>query len=192
MPLGGQFEPAAVPRCEAVLAIAKRALSEHARLAYAMREPLPVFMPVRAREKPRRWHAFSEEPFSLVPRKEPGAVTGPIRVQRSGRYAVWLQGSFSRPVEVDLDGHRVGTATYQVGPPGQYVPFGQREVPAGTHEISIRVPAESFAPGTRLMNQAFGPLVLAADTGVVPVAEVDPARARALCGRSLDWIEVVR
>jgi hypothetical protein len=65
-------------------------------------------------------------------------------------------------------------------------------LPAGTHEISIRVPRENFAPGARRINQVFGPLVFAPPSATVPVVEIDPAHARALCGRSLDWIEIVR
>jgi hypothetical protein len=149
-------------------------------------------MPALQQGLPPKWYRYTEEPLSLVPRKEPGAATGGLDVPRSGRYELWLQGSFSRVVQVRIDGRRVATATYALGAPGQYTPLGEHYLQEGAHEISIRVPPENFAPGARRINQVFGPLVLAPPGGTVPVAEVDPAHARALCGRSLDWIEIVR
>ena len=53
--------------------------------------------------------------------------------------------------------------------------------------------ATSLAPAERLVDQTIGPLMLApaGDRGP-PLREVAPAHASTLCGRYLDWIEIVR
>jgi hypothetical protein len=72
------------------------------------------------------------------------------------------------------------------------VPIGELSLRAGTHKISIVVPVKSLAPGVTLANQTLGPLTLAPVADTEAVDEVDPADARSLCGRPLDWIEIVR
>jgi hypothetical protein len=117
---------------------------------------------------------------------------GRVQVQASGRYEAWLQGSFSEPVQVWIDGRKIGSASYELGPPGQSTEIGELELRAGTHRISIVVPHKGLAPGVTLANQTLGPLTLAPAAEAQPVGEVEPADARSLCGRSLDWIEIVR
>jgi hypothetical protein len=55
-----------------------------------------------------------------------------------------------------------------------------------------RTGCRCLAPGGQVTNQTVGPLVLARSPGAQHACEVDPARARSLCGRLLDWIEIVR
>jgi hypothetical protein len=189
--LGGALDPAAVPSCDSVMALASRAAREQARLAYVVGAPLSTLVPTHAK-RPKNWGEVSGEPRSLIPRQEAGAIVGTVRVQASGRYTAWLQGSFSRPVQLWIDGRKIGSASYELGPPGQSVPIGELSLRAGSHRISIVVPGKSLAPGVTLANQTLGPLTLVPSSDAQPVGEVDPADARSLCGRSLDWIEIVR
>ncbi len=204
VPLGGGLDPAAVPRCATVLALAKRASREHARLAYATRAPLSVLLPTRGRH-PARWGPADNEPSAAEPALEPyslepyalllrsaGAAVGGVRVRSSGRYEVWLEGSFSRKVKVRIDGRVLATDSYEIGPLGQFVPMGEVELGAGAHLVSIVAPGEVFAPGERSRRQTLGPVVLVPAPDARPVAEVEPERARSLCGRAIDWIEIVR
>lgn len=118
-------------------------------------------------------------------------MVGVLTVQSAGRYEAWLKGSFSRPVQVSIDGRRIGSDSYELGSPGQTVPVGSLDLGAGSHQVSIAVPADNLAPGVALVNQTIGPLMLAPTSDTEPVGEVDPAHARSLCGRRLDWIEIV-
>ncbi len=189
--LGGALDPAAVPSCATVMGLARRAARERAQLAYVVGAPLSTLVPTQAR-RPDNWGEVSGEPYSLIPRQEAGAIVGTVQVQRAGRYDAWLQGSFSQPVQLWIDGHRVGSASYDLGPPGHSVPIGELSLRAGTQKLSIVVPHNSLAPGVTLANQTLGPLTLAPSADAQPVDEVDPADARSLCGRSLEWIEIVR
>lgn len=189
--LGGGLDPAAVPSCPTVMALAARAAREQARLAYVVRAQLPTLVPTQA-QRPDNWGEVAGQPYSLIPRQEPGAIVGAVRVQTAGRYQAWMQGAFSQPVQLWIDGRKVGSASYELGPPEQTVPMGELELRAGVHTISIVAPGDSLAPGMTVTNQTVGPLTLSPAGEDEPVGEVDPADARSLCGRSLDWIEIVR
>jgi hypothetical protein len=95
-------------------------------------------------------------------------------------------------VRIAIDGQRLASDSYEIGPLGQFVPMGKADLSAGAHEVSIVVPGEGLAPGERSRRQMLGPLVLAPSGQTEEVAEVEPAHARSLCGRALDWIEIVR
>jgi hypothetical protein len=189
--LGSGLEAAAALRCGAVMALARRARRERARLAYVLRQAVPTLVPTAAK-RPNNWGLVDGDPYALIPRREPGAIVGAIQVQGAGRYQAWLQGSFSRQIQLWIDGRRVGSKAFELGPPDQVVPIGELDLRAGAHEVVIVVPEDNLAPGVERTNQTLGPLMLAPPSDIEQVRELDPAGARSLCGRSLDWIEIVR
>ena len=191
MPLGSGLEPTSVPSCGAVVALAARARHESARLAYATRSPIAALVPTEA-VRPDNWGEVSGDPYTLIPRQEPGAISGAVRVNESGLYDVWLQGAFSERVEVRIDGREVGASSYQLGTPDQVIPIARVRLPAGVHSVSIAAPGGGDSPGVKLVNQTIGPLMLAPAAEPEPVTQIAPSQARTLCGRSLDWIEIVR
>jgi hypothetical protein len=200
LPLGGGLDPAAVPPCATVTALARRASLERARLAYVTRVAPSVLLPTQARHpksfepyapEPSSGEPYAFEPYDLFPRRG-GTIVAAVRLRRSGRYEAWLQGSFSKQVRIAIDGQRLASDSYEIGPLGQFVPMGKADLSAGAHEVSIVVPGEGLAPGERSRRQMLGPLVLAPSGQTEEVAEVEPAHARSLCGRALDWIEIVR
>jgi hypothetical protein len=203
LPLGGGLDPAAVPRCATVMALAQRASRERARLAYVPRAQLSVFQPTRARhpanfepyyrELPRE---LSREPYNLLayalsPRRA-GTIVGAVEIRSSVRYEAWLEGSFSKQVQVWIDERKIASDSYEIGPHGQFVPMGRADLSAGAHKLSIVVPGEALAPGGKTNDQNIGPLVLDPSSDTEQIAQVEPALARSLCGRALDWIEIVR
>ena len=191
MPLGSGLEPVSVPRCSTVKALAARARRDRAQLAYATRAPMASLVPTQA-ARPNNWGEVDGDPYSLIPRQEPGVIVGAAQVKASGRYNVWLQGSFSERLHIQIDGREIASPSYQLGSPGQVLPIGAVYLRAGVHSISIAAPGGGLAPGVALVNQTIGPLMLVPSSEAEPVGVVDPARARSLCGRSLDWIEIVR
>jgi hypothetical protein len=190
VPLGRPVDAGAPVRCAQVMAAATRAARERARLAYVRRRPMPVFIPARAR-RPPGWGPVFRDPFTVIPRR-PGTIAGTLHAPSSGRYEVWLQGSFALRLRVVIDGRAVGSASYQLGPPGQATAIGQRVLRAGIHRVAIALPPDNLAPGENLVDQTIGPLMLARAGDRGPLREVSPAHASSLCGRYLDWIEIVR
>jgi hypothetical protein len=190
-PLSEGLDPAAPVPCKALLPFAGRARQAHARLAYAAREAAPTLVPTQTAHPPN-WGEVDGDPNSLIPRQESGAVVGTVTVEQPGRYRAWLQGAFSRRVELWVDGRQVASQSFELGTPEQDVSFGTLTLRAGTHSISIYAPPDGLSPGVALVNQTIGPLTFARLPERDGVAEAAPSAARQLCGRRLDWVEIVR
>src|SRR3954447_9436528 len=162
---------------------------EFAHLEYVAREPAVIAAPYSGRY-PRAWGRGST-PNTLAP-WTPGTLRLTPSVPRAGRYDVWLAGSFASDVEIVVDGRRAGQVT-GLANQGDYTPAGTVRLEAGSHVVEVRYPRRTLSPGTGVPLAEIGPLALAPvrnrDANVVTL----PAeRAGDLCGRSLDWVEVVR
>src|SRR5262249_51592115 len=196
-PLGGSLEPAATPSCRWVRLIAARAARVGAQLAYVARATAtatataPALVPTQA-EHPPNWGAVEGDPTALIPRQQRGSVVGTISVPHAGAYQIWLEGSFGQRISVSLAGRRVGSVAYELGPPEQFVRIGQASLPAGRLRAEITWPASGLAPGEEGEDRLLGPLMLVPSGARTDVALENPDRARLLCRRSLDWLEIVR
>jgi hypothetical protein len=191
IPLGGALYPESVPSCHLVLAAAARAAREHAQLAYVERSPAPAFIPTLAAHPPN-WGLVAGDPYELIPRQQPGEVTGTVSVTTPGVYQVWLESSLSQRFPVWVGHHYVGSVSYELGPQGQFVHVGAVTLGAGRQPVRIVRPSVNLAPGQDSTGMLLGPLMLVRAVDPPPVSELDPTRARSLCGRSLDWLEIVR
>jgi hypothetical protein len=129
----------------------------------------------------------------------PGRAVREQPIPSSGRYDLYLSGSFGRPVNVSIDGRHVATAAYQISYPGQWLLLGSQSLSAGVHQIKITVGGTSLhagnGPGIDPLNRAVGPLVITPAHPVVPaVVFSSPREFRRLCRAPLPlrWIEIVR
>ncbi len=115
LPLGGEDEPAAVPDCEKVEALAGEARASGAGRLTAAR------------------HAPAYD-----------ATEGPFEVPR-GRYTGWLEGSVRGSVELLVDGRKVGEARQEIENDGGFVELGttplQRRPPRSRAALRRRRPA---------------------------------------------------
>jgi hypothetical protein len=191
IPLGGGLYPAAAPGCRVVKATAARAARLHARLAFVVRPPAPALVPTEVAH-PTAWGGVDGDPFELIPRAQAGTVTGKIHVTRPGIYQVWLEAALSQRFQIWVGGRRVGSVAYELGPPAQFVHVGQVTLAAGEQPAMVVRPAGNLGPGEDGSDRLVGPLMLVQDPDPPPVAEIGPGRAKSLCGRSLDWLEIVR
>lgn len=154
----------------------------------AARNPSTVTMSVlRAERSPGL--AEDQAIAGTVSTITPGDARGRVRIGRSGAYRIWLRGSFPRPTSIAVDG--VVRATVQgANTPGQWLGDVPLRLDAGPHSVEIRVPGGSPRPGDGAVV-TIGPLAFVADRPA-RLETVPVARWRSLCGRQLDWIEVVR
>jgi len=192
LPLGAAGRsPSSEPRCTAVRASARKALRMGARLAYVPRPVPPAFLPTRAPERPAGWEVDGGEPLVLRVNGG-GRVDGAVAVPRAGRYDVWVGGSFgSRPLAVALDGREVGSMSRQLDGRGQYERLGTATLAPGMHVVTLSRGGRTLAPGGG--GGRVGPLVLTPASEAPPaVRTLPPGAWRTLCGRELDWIELVR
>jgi hypothetical protein len=182
--------PAAVPPCAELRRLGRVALRDRARLA-AYQRPLPIV----ARGDQLLWPApWLHDPaaHSLTP-TVPGTAVSHIALAVPQAYELWLEGSFSRGFEVGVDGRRVGAVKNELSAVDGYVPIAKLSLAAGVHAITVTYPHADWEPGsgdtefTTLDAIALQPL----QTPPAELLNVSPQQASTLCGRSLDWIEVV-
>ncbi len=190
LPLGGEFDAVAVPKCADVLSLARRA-PRGSRLAAARPVPATV-APLTSRSVfPVDWinPAF---PKMLVPRGA-GSVVLKVRVRTPGPKELWLGGSVRAGLAVSVDGVSVGSVRHRLTS-GGYIPLGQIELDRGVHQVVLRYSGADWHPGSAnsaALAYPIGPLALSPPVDDPGVTYVDRSRARDLCGRPWDWIEAV-
>lgn len=182
--------PVATPPCAQIERLGVTATREHARLL-AYQRPEPIV----ARGDQTRWPAawgHDAASRTLYP-TTPGTALAQIRVDGDQRYELFLGGSFSRGLEVSVDGRYVGRAKDELLSIGGYAPVADVYLTPGVHVFALTYPHADLTPGsgdnqqTSLAAISLEPLSRPA----TQLLEVPPARARRLCGRPLDWLEIV-
>jgi hypothetical protein len=187
---GDNQNAGALPPCGLVGRLAGSARKEGASLAAALRAPA-VVVDLSDGRVPADWQVSSGPPTQLSPRGAGSAVVR-VNVPASGEYDVWVQGSFGRGVEVSVDGSRVGgVARDERSFSGQWIRFGVRRLNAGSHEVRLRYPGGSAAPGTGQQPETIGPVALQPRSPRPQLLDVAPADAKSLCTKPLDWLEVI-
>lgn len=173
-PFGAATDPAEVPECSVITDIAATA-EPGDQLAYVERSPLIT-----------------------VPLGSDGTITPTsaldlerdFRTGRAGRYDLALGGSFAGAVTVRIDGEEVWTGRHHLNWTGNTTPAGSVELSPGQHRVTIEYDSSPLQPGSGSGPWPMGPVYLSLPTP--PVAYVDPPDAKSLCGKRLDWVEVVR
>lgn len=182
-------DPAAIPSCARIKKLARRAEGLNANLvAYQRAEPIVA----RADQSqwPASW-AYDSEGHTLTARS-PGELTSEINVATAQSYELWLGGSFARGFEVSVDGRKVGKVKNELGSNGSFVHVADVFLAPGTHTFALTYPHSDLSPGSG--DNWFTSLdAIALQPSKPPNAliAVPPSEAKRLCGRSLDWIEIV-
>jgi hypothetical protein len=182
-------EPAAVPSCSLIQALARRAGPAGARLV-AYTRGLAIVTHADQGSWPQAW---ADDPAAGDLRP---TTSGTWRAQihvGAGTYALWLGGSFARGFTVRVDGRPAGRVKDELSSLGQYVRVSTLRLRAGVHTVALRYPPGNLTSGSGASGfDVLSAVVLdplEAPRGLIDVA---PAQASTLCGRPLDWIEVVR
>ena len=119
----------------------------------------------------------------------PGFARGRVRIARAGTYRLWLRGSFPRATHVLVDGRRRMTVE-GADTPGQWSGDVALRLSAGAHRVEVRVPRGAPKPGDG-GAVTIGPVLFVQDAPR-RLDVVALSRWRTLCGRELDWVELVR
>ena len=187
MGLGSGVDATAIPSCEAVRRLARRA-GRRGMLAAAARPPA-IVVPLGAADRPPGWVSAGHGRNRVLPRGG-GEIRATVPVERPGTYGVWVGGSVRPRLELVVDGTSVAAVRHEINSTGQYIRFGDVRLDRGVHELTLRLAEPDLHPGSGGQPLALGPLTLtraeAADSRAV---RVRPAAAEArLCGRPWDWI----
>jgi hypothetical protein len=187
-------KPAAVPSCPTVKALAQLATQDGGELL-AYERGNPIALRGTQTTWPSSWSSSVSE-GSLFP-NSPGTAVAHVAIPTGPhRYQLWLSGSFVRGFDVSVDGHPIGDISNQLNPFGDgYNRLGTPfQLAAGVHTIDVTYPQESLAPGSadnETGYTALAGIVLQPVDTPAGYIHVTPADATTLCGRSLDWIEVI-
>jgi hypothetical protein len=168
LPLGARFDPVAVPSCDAVRSLGRSAPAGSRLVASTIPEPVVAA-------------ADPALPLDAV-----------LSVDRAGDYRVWLEASAMPALTTTVDGETIGTVRGRLSNRGGYVDLGNAYLDPGRHRIEVMVDGADLHPGSDGAAATTGHIALAtADPADARLLEVDPADAKRLCGRSLDWVEQV-
>jgi hypothetical protein len=183
LPLGTASQPGGVAQCRTVMQMAKGATA----LLAVSRSPV-IYVDLAAALHPPAWTASGVG--GVLPTGG-GTVETNITVPTAGRYSLWLAGSFRDAIDLSVDGRRSADRRDMLNNTGQYTPFGRLSLSAGSHQLLLDYSGPDLRPGSGGPQFAFGPVALTRESDDGPVLTVPPAKARTLCGKTLDWIESV-
>jgi hypothetical protein len=140
-------------RCDA-----SRALSSLSRSRSGSAETVLALSRV---DHPATWPAAADG--QLVYPTGPGVVRAQIGLSATGRYSVWIGGSFRNRLVALVDGREIGAQTDQLNNSGQYTRLGTATLAAGVHDVELRYSRSVFRPGSGGPEYGFGPLAVSRD-----------------------------
>jgi hypothetical protein len=190
----GGADPPSPASCSLISSTAALAGRDHARLAYVIRPSMPTLIPTRVGHPPQ-WAPDSiggGPPEWLSMGQSSGLLIGIVRITEPGRYEAWVGGTLSRRVIVMIGGRQIGSVRHQIGTAGQFLKVGTVQLDPGRAFIEILRPPSYYAPGNVVGGELLGPLVLVREGSAPAVGELAPRDARSLCGKPLEWLEIVR
>jgi hypothetical protein len=190
--LGSRYQPVAVPTCGEVLRLARLAAARGGLLATVERTPAIVIQPSGRVGARTSFGAYGEDSDALYLSKD-DSLDLRFTAPSSGTYGVWVGGSFRSRLRAWVDGERAGSFRDELTWPGNFVRIGDVRLGAGRHVLRLGYTGPDLSPGSAGRPPfGLGPFVVARGTDSRPVSYVDPAEARSLCGKSLDWVEALR
>jgi hypothetical protein len=183
-------DPVAVPPCAQVQRLAVQALGEHAQLL-AYQRPRPIVLRGDEVRWPGPW--LHDEASRTLTATSPGKAEGQMSVPHAQRYELWLDGNFSRGFEVAVDGRRVGSVKDELSGFSAYVHIANLFLAAGAHTVELTYPHPNLTAGNAENElTSISAITLQPQMPAGELVEVAPQQYSRLCGRTLDWIELVR
>jgi hypothetical protein len=134
--------------------------------------------------RPRDWLSLGS---AVIPRGS-GTAELELVLPQGARYRLWLGGSVRGTVEAAVDGTLVGRVSSQLQNAGQWLDLGSTQLRAGAHRLTLAVALPALRPGTGGGAFPLGPVALQRESRSWLFS---PSRPKALCGRTLDWVEAV-
>ncbi len=183
------IDPVATPPCRQIQGLARQAIREHAQLV-AYQRAAPIVARGDQTLWPGTWvHDVAEH--TLRP-TTPGQAVSHIAVASAQSYELWLGGSFSRGFDVSVDGRDVGSVKDELSRINGYVLLANVFLTPGVHTFTLTYPHPNLTPGSAENKLTFlSAIALEPQSPPSELIEVAPRQAARLCGRPLDWIEIV-
>jgi hypothetical protein len=164
---------------------------DHASLRVATREPNVVVNLAVALHSPNAVALADLEGVLEFALQGPAKIDVRFRVLAAGRYYLWLGGNVDRPLRVSVDRRFVAAPTQTSGGDANKYRVGALSVSSGTHTLEILRGGGGLEPGDNSSTVIDGALLQPVSAERDSLTSVAPAAWHSLCGRQLDWIEVV-
>lgn len=188
LPLGSIFYPGAIPTCDAVdTFLAQRAKTD--KIYTAVRNPVYV-VDFTAGELPTNWQGMATYTGG-VHFSAPGAFNRNFSVGATGKYEMWIAGSFPGRLRVLVDGGEVYSG-HSVFEGNLYMtnPLSSVELSTGSHVLTVIYESPKLMSGSDSPSE-FGPIYFSSQSaGDVKVKQVSVSRISKLCTQNLDWIAI--
>ena len=185
--LGAGLQPSGKPDVASLAALAAEARRRNQRLAYAPRSGTYVIA-LDGCDATRGTSDVSDlSPLELG--VDP--VECSFTVGADGEYAVWLAGSFSRPVTVSIDANRIAKLGRQRNGSGQFARFGTRRLTRGAHTIRLDRHSNRLVPSNGAADTVSAAVLTPPPQSKDAVRYLSPRQWQRLLGRELDWVAAV-
>ena len=181
-----------MPDCADVQRLGQLAAANGAALVTVRRRPSIVIYPDGSTTEQVSVGQYGEDARTVyvIVRQ---SIRLPFDLSRGGKLGVWVGGTFRTRIDAYIDDRYVGTLRRELTWPGNFLLAGDVRLGPGNHTLRIDYSGSDLHPGgDGRPGWGIGPFAIAHGTQDRPVEYVAPARARSLCGKSLDWIEVVQ
>jgi hypothetical protein len=180
------IDPVAIPPCAEIQGLAHQASADDAELVTYER-PQPIA--IRGDQTTHTVGLEDEPEGGLVVATSPGSALAHIAVPSNGSYELWLDGNFTRGFEVSLDGRGLGSVENELG---GWVRLGTSFLTAGMHTVALAYPQADLTPGSgENLGTYLSAIVLQPQSPASELLAVSPPQATELCGRPLNWLELV-
>jgi len=194
VPLGRDvLRPSGPVSAATARSMARRARRAGGRIAYVPRPRLTMFF-ISRHPRPQRWVGFGDFPEALVT-EGPANIDAPVTIPRSGRYHVWVEGSFSRRITIKIDQRVIGRTPRVLNSPGAYAEIATVRLRRGLRGVQVKQGGGDLRPGSggyRSSLRHVGPMLFEpVMDGERRVVVIDAADWRRLVGVRSDWLEVV-
>lgn len=188
LPVGGPRRPASILQCSAARKLGALARQLGGDLAIAVRGKHEVARPALA-ETPGRWQRDLHDSELMIP-SGGGTALMHVHVRDEGPYEVWIEGSFGRRTEVAIDGRVLGSVQNRLSGRRVAELVGRVTLAPGRRVVAIRRSSGALRVGDGGLHQPLGH-VFFVSSDESRVLFLSASRWRELCGRHLDWVEVV-
>jgi hypothetical protein len=119
----------------------------------------------------------------------PGTALFHLSVPSTQTYQLWLAGSFTRGFDLRVDGRGLGSVENELG---GWVHVTDLSLTAGGHTFSLTYPQPDLTPGSGdNMGTYLSAIALVPQSPPSELIVVSPQQATRLCGRPLNWVELV-
>ena len=180
--------PAKIVKCSELTNFAKSAAATDS-IATVIRDT-NLSLDLSQNNLPAGWSKGSSPGSVIAPNS--GQLSMKTIIEKSGDYLIWLGGSFRGRSEITIDQNQKYSWSSQINHPASFTQMGKIFLTSGEHNIQLNYSNPLFMAGAGGAPFEFGPITLSTTSADTPVIKIKSNQIKTICGKNLDWIEIVQ